>query len=209
MVRFMHDAKNDRDKAMMFAACRAGNVAVLVGSTEKMGVGTNVQARAIALHHLDAPWRPADVAQRDGRIMRQGNQNPEVEIIRYAVEGSFDGYMWQTLERKAKFIAAVMRGRLDVRDIADIGDTALSYAEVKALATGNPLLMDQAKANSALATLQRAERAHNRNQSHLRSHDPRPDRRAESLRAEAVTPSGRSRRPEGHDRRQVHDDGRG
>ena len=132
-----------------------------------MGVGTNVQDRAITLHHLDAPWRPADVAQREGRIVRQGNLNPEVEIYRWVTEGSFDGYMWQTLERKARFISQVMRGRLDAREIGDIGDTALSYSEVKALATGNPLLMDKAEADAALARLQRAERAHGRNQNAL------------------------------------------
>ena len=167
-VRFIHDAKTDRDKAQLFAACRSGHVAVLVGSTEKMGVGTNVQDRAIALHHLDAPWRPADVAQREGRILRQGNLNPEVQIIRYVTGRSFDGYMWQTLERKARFIHQVMHGRLDTREITDIGDTALSFSEVKALATGNPLLMDKAEADAALARLQRAERAHHRNQDALR-----------------------------------------
>ena len=123
-VRFVHDAKTDRDKGELFAACRAGTVAVLIGSTEKMGVGTNVQFRALALHHLDCPWRPADVAQREGRILRQGNHNTEVQILRYATERSFDGYMWQTVERKARFIAQVMRGRLDVREIEDIGDAA-------------------------------------------------------------------------------------
>jgi hypothetical protein len=167
-VRFIHEARTDRDKAQLFAASRAGRVAVLVGSTEKMGVGTNVQDRAIALHHLDAPWRPADVAQRDGRVLRQGNLNPEVEIIRYVTERSFDGYMWQTLERKARFIGQVMHGRLDTREIADIGDTALSFSEVKAIATGNPLLMDKAEADAALARLQRGERAHLRNQEALR-----------------------------------------
>ena len=167
-IRFIHEAKTDRDKAQLFAASRAGRVAVLIGSTEKMGVGTNVQDRAIALHHLDAPWRPADVAQRDGRILRQGNLNPQVEIIRYVTERSFDGYMWQTLERKARFIGQVMHGRLDTREIADIGDTALSFSEVKAIATGNPLLMDKAEADAALARLQRAERAHLRNQDALR-----------------------------------------
>jgi N12 class adenine-specific DNA methylase len=167
-VRFIHEAKTDRDKAQLFAACRSGSVAVLVGSTEKMGVGTNVQDRAIALHHLDAPWRPADVAQREGRIIRQGNLNPEVQILRYTTRASFDGYMWQTLERKARFISQVMHGRLDAREIGDIGDTALSYSEVKALATGNPLLMDKAEADTTLARLQRAERAHHRNQDALR-----------------------------------------
>ncbi len=166
-VRFIHEAKSDRDKAQLFAACRAGRVAVLVGSTEKMGVGTNVQDRAIALHHLDAPWRPADVAQREGRILRQGNRNPEVQIMRYCTARSFDGYSWQTLERKATFIGQVMHGRLDSREIADIGDTALSFSEVKALATGNPLLMDKAEADANLTRLQRAERAWLRNQDTL------------------------------------------
>ena len=156
-IRFVHEARTDRDKAELFAACRAGRVAVLVGSTEKMvGKGTNVQTRAVALHHLDAPWRPADVAQREGRILRQGNLNPEVRVYRYVVRQSFDGYLWQTLERKSRFIAQVMRGRLDVREIEDIGDTTLSYTEVKALATGNPLLMDKAKADAALTRLERA-----------------------------------------------------
>ncbi|HET7014451.1 MAG TPA: hypothetical protein VFI65_11105 [Streptosporangiaceae bacterium] len=163
----MHDAKSDRDKGELFAACRAGTVAVLIGSTEKMGVGTNVQFRAIALHHLDCPWRPADVAQREGRILRQGNHNTEVQILRYVTERSFDGYMWQTVERKARFIAQVMRGRLDVREIEDIGDAALSYNEVKALATGNPLLMEKAEADAELTRLERAERAHHRNQEAL------------------------------------------
>jgi hypothetical protein len=166
-VRFVHDAKSDRDKGELFAACRAGTVAVLIGSTEKMGVGTNVQFRAIALHHLDCPWRPADVAQREGRILRQGNHNTEVQILRYVTERSFDGYMWQTVERKARFIAQVMRGRLDVREIEDIGDAALSYNEVKALATGNPLLMEKAEADAELTRLERAERAHHRNQEAL------------------------------------------
>ncbi len=166
-VRFIHEAKSDRDKAQLFAACRSGRVAVLVGSTEKMGVGTNVQDRAVALHHLDAPWRPADVAQREGRILRQGNRNPEVQILRYCTARSFDGYSWQTLERKATFIGQVMHGRLDSREISDIGDTALSFSEVKALATGNPLLMDKAEADANLTRLQRAERAWLRNQDTL------------------------------------------
>jgi len=151
----------------LFAACRAGTVDVLIGSTEKMGVGTNVQFRAIALHHLDCPWRPADVAQREGRILRQGNHNPEVQIIRYATERSFDGFMWQAVERKSRFIGQVMRGRLDVREIEDIGDAALSYNEVKALATGNPLLMEKAEADAVLTKLWRAERAYQRNQDAL------------------------------------------
>lgn len=169
-IRFMHEAKNDREKAELFAAARNGQVSVLIGSTEKMGVGTNVQRRAVALHHLDAPWRPADVEQRDGRIMRQGNTNATVAIYRYVTEGSFDAYMWQTLERKKKFIDQIMRNKLgDVRELEDIGDTALSYAEVKALATGNPLLMDKAKADTAVQKLSRMERQHNRTQTNLRN----------------------------------------
>jgi hypothetical protein len=186
MVRFVHDAKTDRDKGELFAACRAGSVAVLIGSTEKMGVGTNVQLRAIALHHLDCPWRPADVAQREGRIIRQGNANPEVQILRYVTERSFDGYMWQTVERKARFIAQVMRGKLDVREIDDIGDAALSYNEVKALATGNPLLMEKAEADAELTRLERAERAWNRNLDTLAHKVATSNEQAHSLEATAA-----------------------
>jgi len=166
-VRFVHEAGNDRAKADLFAACRDGRVAVLVGSTEKMGVGTNVQARAIALHHLDCPWRPADLEQREGRVIRQGNQNSEVRIIRYATEESFDIYMWQTVERKATFIAQVTSGRVDGRQVDDIGDQALSYAEVKALATGNPLIMEKAGIDAEVAKLTRLREAHRKDQQRL------------------------------------------
>lgn len=170
-VRFIHEAKNDVDKARLFAAARSGHVSVLVGSTQKMGVGTNVQNRAVALHHLDCPWRPADLEQRDGRILRQGNQNPEISIYRWVVEGSFDAYSWQTVERKARFIAQVMRGKLDVRDIDDISDAALSFAEVKALASGDPLIIEREKAVQTVTRLERLERAWHRNAAILgRSH---------------------------------------
>src|SRR5260221_2369712 len=152
-VRFVHGAKSDADLARLFAACRAGHVGVLIGSTEKMGTGTNVQDRAVALHHLDAPWRPADVNQREGRIIRQGNLNPQVQVLRSVTASSFDGYMWQTLERKARFIHEVTSPALDVREIADIGDTVLSFSEAKALATGNPLLIDKAEADADLTRL--------------------------------------------------------
>lgn len=168
-VRFIHEARNDREKGELFAACRSGRVAVLIGSTEKMGVGTNVQSRAVALHHLDCPWRPADLQQREGRIIRQGNQNPEVRILRYVTERSFDGYTWQGVTRKARFIGQVMKGRLDVREMEDIGEQALSYNEVKALASGNPFLMDLAEAEASLTRLERRSRAHRRNQSMLAS----------------------------------------
>lgn len=167
LIRFLHEANTDQAKGELFAAARAGQVGVLLGSTEKMGVGTNVQLRAVALHHLDCPWRPADLQQREGRILRQGNHNPEVQILRYVTEGSFDGYSWQTVARKAEFIAQVMRGRLDVREIEDIGDAALSYNEVKAIATGNPLLLDQAEAKADVTRLERLQRAHDRAQDRL------------------------------------------
>jgi N12 class adenine-specific DNA methylase len=167
-IRYMQSANTDVAKAKLFAACRDGSVAVLVGSTETMGVGTNVQARAIAMHHLDAPWRPADIEQRDGRILRQGNQNPEVQVLRYVTEGSFDTYMWQTLERKAAFIAQVTRGDLPDRDVDDIGDQALSFAEVKALATGDPLVLEKAGVDADVARLTRLERAHHDDQHRLR-----------------------------------------
>ncbi|HTN99900.1 MAG TPA: hypothetical protein VL068_04425, partial [Microthrixaceae bacterium] len=167
-VRYMQDAKTDVAKAKLFAACRDGSVAELIGSTETMGVGTNVQTRAVAMHHLDAPWRPADIEQRDGRILRQGNQNPEVRVLRYVTEGSFDTYMWQTLERKAAFIAQVTRGDMPDRDVDDIGDQALSFAEVKALATGNPLVLEKAAVDADVARLARLERAHHDDQHRLR-----------------------------------------
>lgn len=186
-IRFVHDARNDSEKGRLFAAARAGQVAVLIGSTEKMGVGLNVQARAIALHHIDCPWRPADIEQRDGRILRQGNQNPEVGNYRYAVEGSFDAYSWQTVERKARFIAQIMRGRLDVREIDDIGDSALSFAEVKALASGDPLILDKAAADAERTRLERLQRAYQRNQHALArtstSAEARFDRTARELAA--------------------------
>ncbi|MEX0705788.1 MAG: hypothetical protein WD041_04150, partial [Nitriliruptoraceae bacterium] len=167
-IRYIHEAKTDVDKARLFAAARAGHVAVLIGSTEKMGVGTNVQTRAVALWHLDCPWRPADIAQREGRILRQGNQNPEVTIGRLVTEGSWDAFMWQTIERKARFIAQVMRGRLDSRDIEEIDSNAvLSAAEAKAISSGNPLLLEQSTIQAEVSRLQRLERAHGRNEAML------------------------------------------
>src|SRR4029453_5414369 len=125
-------------KQVLFEKVRAGAIRVLLGSTQKMGTGTNVQKRLVALHHLDAPWKPAEVEQRDGRILRQGNMNEEVAIYRYVTEGSFDAYMWQALETKARFIAQVMTGASTVRTAEDIGGQELSYAEGKAISSGNP-----------------------------------------------------------------------
>ncbi|MDO5067448.1 MAG: helicase [Propionibacteriaceae bacterium] len=166
-IRFMHEANNDADKARLFAAARSGHIQVLIGSTAKMGVGTNVQNRLVAMHHIDCPWRPADLEQRDGRGIRQGNQNPEVAIYRYVTERSFDAYSWQTVARKAHFISQIMNGRLDVREIEDIGDTALSAAEAKALASGNPLLLERANAENTFQKLRREKVAHDRSQAAL------------------------------------------
>uniref|UniRef100_UPI003899C835 helicase-related protein n=1 Tax=Pigmentiphaga litoralis TaxID=516702 RepID=UPI003899C835 len=163
MVRFMHEARNDSEKARLFADARAGHIAVLVGSTQKMGVGTNIQKRAVHLVDMDAPWRPADVEQRHGRIIRQGNQNPQVRISQFVTVGSFDSFMWQGLERKSRFINAIMKGRLDVREIEDIGDNTLSFAQAKAITSGNPLVLEKANADQEYNRLSRLERAHHRN----------------------------------------------
>ncbi len=152
-VAFVHDADSDTQKATLFKAVREGRVRVLVGSTAKMGIGTNVQTRLAALHHLDAPWRPCDVEQREGRILRQGNECEDVEIFRYVTEGSFDSYMWQALETKARFIAQVMSGDKGLRSIEDVELAALSYAEVKALASGNPLVIEKAGVDAEVAKL--------------------------------------------------------
>lgn len=159
-IRFIHDAASDIQKAALFTECRAGKVAVLLGSTDKLGVGTNIQTRCVALHHVDAPWRPADVEQREGRALRPGNLNSSVDIYRYVSQKSFDSFMWQTLERKARFIGQVLGGRPTGRDVDDIGDSTLSYAEVKALATGNPLLLELAEANAEVLRLRHLATAH-------------------------------------------------
>jgi len=132
-----------------------------------MGVGTNVQNRAVALHHMDCPWRPADLAQRDGRIIRQGNQNPQVRVIRYATEASFDVYMWQTVERKAAFIHQITAGTVAERSVEDVGDTTLSFAEVKALASGNPLIIEHAELTADVTRLERLADAHRADQTRL------------------------------------------
>jgi hypothetical protein len=147
------EADSDAKKQSLFERVRNGLVRVLIGSTQKMGTGTNVQMRLVALHHLDAPWKPAEVEQREGRILRQGNENDEVSIYRYVTEGSFDSYMWQALETKARFIAQVMTGESGVRRAEDIGGQELSYAEVKAIASGNPAVLTLAEADAELQRL--------------------------------------------------------
>lgn len=137
-IAYIHDAKTDTQKADLFAKVRSGQVRVLLGSTAKMGAGTNVQRLLVALHHLDVPWRPSDIEQREGRIVRQGNTNPEVDIYRYVTESTFDAYSWQLIEQKQKFIGQVLTSKSPARSCEDVDSTALSYAEIKALAAGNP-----------------------------------------------------------------------
>jgi N12 class adenine-specific DNA methylase/SAM-dependent methyltransferase len=168
-IAFIQDYDADNAKLTLFRSVRTGKVRVLFGSTQKMGSGTNVQERLVALHHLDAPWRPADVEQREGRILRQGNRNASVQIYRYVTEGSFDAYMWQTLETKAKFIAQVMSGDMTVRRLEDMDSAALTYAEVKAIASGNPLVIEKAKVDAELIRLTRLRSAHAEEQYRIRS----------------------------------------
>jgi len=170
-VAFIHDYPRDADKARLFAACRDGRISVLIGTTEKMGTGTNIQARMTALHHVDCPWRPSDLEQREGRAIRQGNQNAEVGIYAYATKGSFDVFMWQTVERKQRFIGQLKAGDTAMaRSVDDLGDEeALSYAEIKALASGNPLILEQAGLESEVTKLERLRKAHLNDQRDARS----------------------------------------
>ena len=159
-IAFMQDCKKDEDKFDLFQKVNEGKVRVLIGSTETMGAGTNAQRRLAALHHLDAPWRPRDVEQREGRILRQGNLNEEVGVYRYLTEESFDVYNWQLLERKARFIAQVMNRDLNDRSVEDIDAKALTYAEMKALATGNPAVIEKVAVDAELRKLGALETAY-------------------------------------------------
>jgi hypothetical protein len=160
-IAFIHDANTEARKKELFARVRKGQIRVLVGSTQKMGAGTNVQDRLIALHDLDCPWRPSDLAQRLGRIVRQGNKNPEVEIFRYVTEGTFDSYLYQLVENKQKFIAQIMTSKSPVRIAEDVDETALSYAEIKALATGNPLIVEKCQLEMEVNKLKLLQGSHN------------------------------------------------
>ena len=142
-IAFIHDADSEAKKKELFAKVRTGQVRVLLGSTQKMGAGTNCQDCLIALHHLDVGWRPSDMTQRNGRIIRQGNQNKEVQIYQYVTEGTFDAYLYQTLENKQKFISQIMTSKSPVRSCDDVDEQALSYAEIKALCAGNPLIKEK------------------------------------------------------------------
>jgi N12 class adenine-specific DNA methylase len=167
-IAFIHDAETDTAKKVLFDGVNAGRVRILLGSTEKMGAGTNVQRRLVALHHLDAPWRPRDIEQREGRILRQGNTNKEVQIYRYVTEGSFDAYMWQTLETKARFIHQVMRGETSVRSAEDLDSGALTYAEIKAIASGNPAVVEKIKIDTEIRKLDQLRAVHANQQRHIR-----------------------------------------
>lgn len=159
-IAFIHDADSEAKKKELFAKVRAGQVRILMGSTQKMGAGTNVQDRLIALHDLDCPWRPSDLQQRLGRIVRQGNENEEVEIFRYVTEGTFDAYLYQLVENKQKFIAQIMTSKAPVRVADDVDETALSYSEIKALATGNPLIIEKCNLDMEVARLNMLKASH-------------------------------------------------
>ena len=159
-IAFIHTADSEAKKKELFSKVRVGQVRVLLGSTAKMGAGTNVQDRLIALHDLDCPWRPSDLQQRLGRIVRQGNENEEVEIYRYVTEGTFDAYLYQLVENKQKFIAQIMTSKAPVRVADDVDETALSYSEIKALATGNPLIIEKCNLDMEVARLNMLKASH-------------------------------------------------
>jgi N12 class adenine-specific DNA methylase len=167
-ISYIHDADTDAQKKTLFDAVNAGRVRILLGSTEKMGAGTNVQKRLKALHHLDAPWRPRDIEQREGRILRQGNGHEKVDIYRYVTEGSFDAYMWQCLETKARFIQQVMNGSVTVRQAEDLEGGALTYAEIKAIASGNPAVMEKVKVDTEIRKLDQLRASHLNQQHNIR-----------------------------------------
>ena len=166
-IAFIHDADTEAKKKELFAKVRSGKVRVLMGSTFKMGAGTNVQDRLIAMHDLDCPWRPGDLEQRKGRIVRQGNMNPKVHIYRYVTEGTFDSYLWQTVEKKQRFISQIMTSKSPVRSCRDMDETALSYAEIKALCAGNPLIKEKMDLDIEVARLTILKKDHESQQFRL------------------------------------------
>lgn len=159
-IAFIHDVTDKSKLDGFYRKVNEGQTRIVIASTQRLSTGANIQQRLVAAHHLDAPWRPADIEQRDGRIIRQGNRHDEVQLKRYVTEGSFDAYMWQTLETKAKFIAQAMSGKNSAREMEDIGELTLSYAEVKALASGNPRIMEAVKLESEVKQLQALQQAH-------------------------------------------------
>ena len=159
-IAYIHNAASESQKKELFGKVRNGEIRVLIGSTQKMGAGTNVQKKLIALHHVDCPWRPSDLQQREGRIIRQGNENPEVEIYTYVTENTFDSYLYQMVEGKQKFIGQVMTSKAPARSAEDIDETALSYAEVKALCTGNPYIKEKMDLDIAVQRLKMLKASH-------------------------------------------------
>lgn len=166
-IAFIHDANSEKQKDELFAKVRSGDIRILFGSTQKMGAGTNVQNKLIALHDLDVPWRPSDLEQRAGRIVRQGNENKKVEIYRYVTENTFDSYLWQTIENKQKFISQIMTSKTPVRVAEDIDESTLNYAEIKALATGNPLIKEKMDLDMEVSKLTLLESNYKSNLYHL------------------------------------------
>lgn len=156
-IAFIHEANSDKQKDELFAKVRKGEIRILMGSTQKMGAGTNVQNKLIALHDLDVPWRPADLEQRAGRIVRQGNENKEVNIYRYVTENTFDAYLWQTIENKQKFISQIMTSKTPVRVAEDVDESSLNYAEIKALATGDPKIKEKMDLDNEVTKLKMLE----------------------------------------------------
>ena len=152
-IEFIHNADTEAKKAALFSKVRSGDVRILLGSTAKMGAGTNVQSRLVAVHHLDVGWKPSDMTQRNGRIIRQGNMNKEVKVFNYVTEGTFDAYLWQTLENKQRFISQIMTSKSPARSCEDVDEQALSYAEIKALCAGNPLIKEKMDLDVQVAKL--------------------------------------------------------
>lgn len=167
-IRFIHEAKDDEKRANLFRDAREGHIDVLIGSSQKMGTGANIQNRAVAMHHVDCPWRPDQLEQREGRILRQGNDNSEVQIYRYATENTFDSTSWDIIGRKATAIAQVMRGRLDVRELDDPGDLALDAQQMMAGSSGNPLLVERTEVDVTVQKLSRRARGHDKAQAALK-----------------------------------------
>lgn len=160
-ICFIHDAQNEVQREKMFSQLRSGEKRIIIGSTAKMGTGTNIQSKLVALHHLDCPYRPSDIEQREGRILRQGNKNEVVEIFRYATKNTFDSYLWQIVEQKQRFISQVMTSKSVARSCDDIDETVLSFAEVKALATGNPMIKEKMDLDNEISRLQVLKSAYN------------------------------------------------
>jgi len=162
-ICFVHDAKNDKERQDMFQDVCSGAKRIIFGSTEKLGTGTNIQTRLVALHEIDVPWKPSEVEQREGRILRQGNMNKVVRIFRYVTKGTFDAYNWSIIENKQKFISQVMTGGEVARSCADVDEAVMNYAEMKAVASGNPLIKEKMDVDADVSKLQLLKRSFNSN----------------------------------------------